>query len=404
MMGSHVIELNGKRYDAATGQLLGDAPAVRAVQPAQVMGRNIDGVHRGAAPRIPHAAHVPARALHGAKQQTAAPAPHRPAAPMHPGATVVHPPAKAFDIHRPQAQQAAARHLQHSKTLMRTAVHRPDASLKRRVKAVTRTDILVKTPLFEVLPKHSVQAVDEKRLHRAQRVAKSKLITRFGNVHFQPMAQPTMHASISLPVSQPKTTALSDIVSQPRPARQPSADVFERALAIASSHREPPHPVAHHAKRAHRGRRVASIAASSLAILLIIGFIGYQNAASLQLRVASARAGINASLPTWRPSGYRIGSLSYSAGKVTVSFRSTTAVGHDFSLTQTASSWDSATLLSNFVYPNNDSSYDTINAAGSTIYTYGNNNATWVSGGIWYRLTSNGNLSNSQIVRLATSM
>lgn len=177
-------------------------------------------------------------------------------------------------------------------------------------------------------------------------------------------------------------------------------DIFERALAQANSHKQPPVPARHHAKRSHHGRRILSIAASSLAILLIVGFITYQNAASIQVHIASSRAGVNATLPAWQPDGFSFGKIAYSPGTVTVDFQ---GVARGFSIAQTASAWNSSALLNNFVYPNNNT-YDTLQSGNSTIYTYGDNNATWVNAGVWYKLTSNGSLSTSQIVRIATSM
>jgi hypothetical protein len=116
----------------------------------------------------------------------------------------------------------------------------------------------------------------------------------------------------------------------------------------------------------------------------------------------SARAGISATLPAWHPSGFRVGAFSYGAGSVTVSYKNA-ASDQQFVIAQKASNWDSATLLSEYVYPNNET-YETISSAGTTISTYGKNSATWVSGGLWYKLTSDGSLTTSQIVNIATSM
>ena len=305
---------------------------------------------------------------------------------------------QSFDIRRTAPQHAQARQPQRAKTLMRHVVHQPAPSLKRRVKAVTRTDILVHKPHFDIVPKHPVQAIDPRRMQRAKRIARSQLISKFGNVQLAPK-QPV---ATSKPVAAvPKHAALPAITHVESPMKQPSTDIFERALATANSHRMPPFP-ARPAKRGRRLRRIVSVAASSFAIILIIGFIAYQNAASLHMRVVAARAGISASLPHWQPDGYRIAKFSYGSGNVTVSFVSP-AADRSFSLTQSASNWNSATLLSEYVYPNN-SSYNTITSAGTTIYTYGSNNATWVNGGIWYKLDTNGALSTSQIVRIAESM
>ena len=65
--------------------------------------------------------------------------------------------------------------------------------------------------------------------------------------------------------------------------------------------------------------------------------------------------------------------------------------------------WDSQTLLQNFVSTSGQP-YDAYKAAGRTVYVYGNGNATWVNGGVWYEVSDNGALSKDQIIQLANSM
>lgn len=126
----------------------------------------------------------------------------------------------------------------------------------------------------------------------------------------------------------------------------------------------------------------------------------YPNVDAIQVHIASSRAGINATMPAWQPSGFSAQQFSYSPGKVTIGFAAEGS--RKFSLTQTASKWDSSALLTEYVAPHNHT-YDTIQADGRLIYAYGNNNASWVNNGIWYQLVSDGTLSTSQLVRLATS-
>lgn len=378
MKSAHVLELNGKRYDAMTGRLLSKTPHHAA-------SKSVDGFVRPSA-------QAPALHHHSPRPSAA----HRATETVH-DRVHAHPVAvpKAIDIARHGIHHARPHQLQHSKTLMRHAVHKPDLSLKRQTKPVVHTGTLVKPVHFDIMPKYSVDNLDEDRLKRAHTIARSKLISRFSET--LPSVAPAPAAPQPVITAKPAHT-----VTAPTLARQPSDDIFERALATANSHKQPFAPVHHRAKKSHRLRNITGIAASSLAVLLIAGFVAYQNAAALQLRVASSRAGINATLPAWQPSGFKLGTFAYEPGTVTVSYKNLTDAD-SFTITQTASNWDSATLLSDFVYPSNET-YDTLSSGGTTIYTYGNNNATWVSGGIWYKLTSNGSLSNSQIVNIATSM
>ena len=373
---TNTIDINGKRYDTLTGRLLSD------VQPryARVAGGSVDGFV--ATPPRPAAAAPAARSMH--RPSLAAPAAH------------VAGPHKAFDVNRPTAHAVAHRKPQHSTTLMRKSVSKPAASLKRVVKITPSTATLIQKPHFDVTPKPSVARVDEHRLKHAHAVPLSRSVSRFGTV--QPPRAATRRP-ITTPIT-PRSTSPAPVSAR---SPQPSTDVFERALAAANSHQQP-HVKAHPkgGRKSHTIRNVTSIAASSLAILLIVGFVAYLNEASLQMRLASSRAGISATLPRWRPAGFSVCSFSYAPNTVTVSFKGDDPA-RSFSLTQSASNWDSSALLSDYVLPHADT-YNTVQSEGNTIYTFGNNSATWVSGGIWYQLTTNGNLSTSQIVELAASM
>ena len=372
---SHVLELNGRRYNAMTGVLLEEAES------KSVDGMVKPALHHAAAhhTRVTAAAH---RELHGQ------PAVHQEAARP-----------KAFDdVQRSTPLRTRPHQVQHSKTLMRAGLHKPKPTLKRQTKPTVHTGALAKTVHFDIMPKYSVSSVDEDRLRRAKHTSQSKFIHHFGAERPDNARQP-MRADAA---PEPAKAVIARETPATAPTRQPSTDIFERALAAANTHTQPYAPIKHKTKKSHRLRRVAGIAASSLAIVLLVGFIAYQNATELQLKLASSRSGVSATLPTWQPDGFRLGTFAYQPGSVTISYRNTDA-SRNYSIAEAPSSWDSASLLSNYVYPGNET-YDTIDAGGTTLYMYGKNNATWVSDGIWYKLTSDGNLSTSQIVNIATSM
>ncbi len=117
--------------------------------------------------------------------------------------------------------------------------------------------------------------------------------------------------------------------------------------------------------------------------------------------MASARAGFPASMPGYKPTGYAAMSLNYGPGKVIIGYEG--PGNHNYSLVQKSSNWDSETLLQNYV-ATSGLAYQTYSAAGRTVYVYGNDNATWVNGGIWYQLNGNGNLNKNQIIDLASSI
>ena len=354
------IKINGRRYNPETGQLL-DVEQTKTTQPT----------------------------------------PHTPTTHTK----------KVMDVRRP-ARHVKAHQPEHAKTLMRTAVKKPTTSLRHQLKAITRTDILAKNPVLAVSPKLSVQRIDPKRLARAERIAKSKLVHRFAPftaMGLQPGSTATLGADprISAAVSTHATSVALPVES--------SMDIFERALAHADAHEQPrvnPKKLARkarkqvrHAHRANRApirHRTVSAVTASVAVLVLTGFIAYQNKNSLILHYASAEAGFHASLPGYRPSGFAIGTFQYSAGEVSMAFHNNRS-NQSFTLTQKQSDWGSQTLLDNALARAGTAS-QTLQSSGRTIYLYNNQDAIWANNNVVYQLSNQGNLSTAQILDIATSM
>ena len=257
---------------------------------------------------------------------------------------------------------------------------------------------MTKAASFDIVPKRSVDTVDPDRLKRAGHVGRSEYVRRFAANPVSLSRGETTYTPRTGTPYQPAEAKPAPVT----PTRQPSDDIFERALATANSHRQPPTAAKRKGKKLRGLRVLTSVTASLLAVVLIIGFVAYQNSAMIQLRLAASKSGLNATAPIWQPSGFRLGSLTATPGKVAISYENASS-GQQYTVSESATQWDSNALLNNYVYPNNNS-YDTITAGDTTIYTYGNNNATWIDRGIWYKLTSDGSLSTSQIVNVATSM
>lgn len=374
------IELNGKRYDAFTGALLGNGAESQPANKATPAKRSVDGFTSRPGHITPMATAV----------QAPKPAPAKP----------------VMDISRPTPS-----HLKHhapakSQTLMRHVVHKPTQSLKRTTKADSHTHALVPQPTIAVVPKLSHPKVDPDRARRAGKVPRSEYVRRYapGAAALPPRPAQKVVAQQAAIKPVHASTPAAHTVAAPHPAAS-SLDVFERALREANSHLQPlvtPQKRAHKQKNGMFSKRAISIGAVSLSIALIAGFVGIQNEANFTMKYASHKAGISAHLPSYKPSGYAVGNFSYSAGTVGVQFANN-ASGQKFDLTQTASGWDSTALKENFVSAV-DPGYKKIESAGRTIYTYGDHNATWVNGGIWYQVNSNGSLTTEELVNLASSM
>lgn len=366
---TNTIELNGKRYDALSGRLLDlsktSGAKVSPVEAKKPLANNrvFDDVIRSTV-RHKTVSKLPSHPLHPAKK----PAVHHPARPMHP--------------HHPKP----------AVTLMRSAVAKPSPTFKPVVHAQTPAG----SGLVHISPKpRSAEALDAWRLDRAHHVAKSHAVSRFSD-------KTSLFVKRMAPVAV-KTPARSAL--HPAARNYQPLSLAEAGMARATAHEQPAPAPAHHrvARKLHVKPRTVNLIAGITAFILLIGFFAYQNAASIDVRIASARAGIHASVPGSSPGGFALKDpVIYGRGQVTLSFHSNSD-DRQFSIIQQASSWDSSTLRSTFIASLGED-YQTLQAAGRTIYTYGQGNATWVSNGIWYEIDGNANLSSSQILGLATSM
>lgn len=135
--------------------------------------------------------------------------------------------------------------------------------------------------------------------------------------------------------------------------------------------------------------------------MVLGGYLTYLNLPSLSIRVAASQAGVDASYPTYQPSGYSFtGPVAFSPGEVRVNFASNTN-DYDYSLVQRASSWDSQAVLDNYVTKETEQ-YATLQERGLTIYLM-ENKAAWVNGGVFYTIEGDAPLSSEQIQKIASS-
>lgn len=285
-------------------------------------------------------------------------------------------------------------------TLARQGLKKPKSvrlnALSSRIESTAELAADLMTPFKEL-------EANKKKL-RASHTHKSHLVKKFGSYS---EAAPVLTIASDIPVqTQPdEKSSESSKKSQESKAQSSHDQMLTKALNNAKSHeqtREKPLKRRHKvAKKLGLSRRATNVGASLAIILMLGGFIAYQNWANLSVRVAASRAGVNASLPGYRPAGFALNKhVTSSPGRVTINFNSSTD-NRNFNITQTASDWNSQSLLDNFVAAS-DQPYQRVDQPnGKTIYTYGDANATWVDGGVWYKIEGNSGLSSSQLVNIA---
>jgi hypothetical protein len=430
-MASNIIEINGKRYDALTGKILPDNPASVTVKTSH-RPRVIDGVRK-----TRHKS-VASPALSPVVIKPATPSVSTPVSASAKPATSV-----KVDIKRAPTNNAKRRRTEHSKTLMRNSVKKPGKGAKLVAKPQLRADVPAKVPAITVTPKLSFFSTATQRLKRAEAIQRSNLISRFGPsgaayAGFSQTSQTDDRTAVEVHVKSKEPEAFNPVISAgsssipvnfrsqvnlsrtpipvrdapsvtPKTTQTPAGDIFEQALARATSHEQPPVKISKRTSRAVKNaakkrktnpKRRAGIAAGAMSLVLLGGFIAYQNIATVNMQISAARAGVKASLPGYHPAGFSANSFIYSPGMVAVNYKGDNS---SYNVTQKRTNWNSEALRDNFVMATNDS-YRTVEAAGRTIYIYGNDNASWVDNGIWYEVVSDGVLDNAELIKLASSL
>lgn len=218
-----------------------------------------------------------------------------------------------------------------------------------------------------------------------------------------PPAEPELTTTENIPVDTLPRSVLTEQSKKPAAAppskRRKLFASKRRTNKPATSVAPPParQPTAH-----HWGRRL-SIAGAMVALLAFGGYLTYHNMPAIATRMAAAQAGINASFPSYQPSGYSlVGGISQQQGSVLMKFAANAGPG-TFTLTQSRSDWDSSAVLANYVLPSFGRNFATTTSRGLTIYST-HNAAAWVNGGILYTIKGNAPLSSEQVERIAASM
>ena len=149
------------------------------------------------------------------------------------------------------------------------------------------------------------------------------------------------------------------------------------------------------------GRILLALGCATVSVFAIAYLINI-NMPEFSLRVAAMQTGIEPTYPNYIPAGYSQNSVSAEGEKISISFKHNN--GNAVDLSEEQSSWDSTTLLNNYIKPEFGENYSTIREHGLTVYI-APTAAAWVNGGIAYKITFGENsLTKNQIISLATSL
>lgn len=302
---------------------------------------------------------------------------------------------------KPRASQHAHsihHHTQKSATLNRRYV-RPTPQPKKAVEPSTpasqpATPIRVTTKRSAATPAASV--------HTISRFAKQSTDSTVRKSHQKPSVDiaPTVHPMVQrVAAAAPQKSA----ATVPKPSHIIKQEAIEKSLneshPAKGRHRV---KAAKHPAKVKRSR-VLRFAGVGVALFLIAGYFTYLNMPNLSVRVAAAQAGIDATYPSYRPSGYSLsGPVAYNEGEVSMKF-AMNGTNQNFTLTQAKSGWDSAAVQSNYVIPVAGAEYNVTQSGGLTIFSY-DKAAAWVNDNILYTIKGDAPLTPDQIQRIATSL
>lgn len=313
-----------------------------------------------------------------------------------------------MDISRPSPNATSRRRriTERSQTLMRQAVKKPGVkpTLKKVSHKSLSSDIGTSPkPIKSKLRLTSEQEIA--RQSRASKISRSSLVSKFGgSTKSNQAAQKTVAKITELPVKT--APSLSKRTTNNQTGKQVRANtIIEQGLQNAKSHTEQfnKKQISKRSSKKIIRRKILSYGAGTLAALLLLGFYAYQNIPNLSMRYATTRSGIHASLPKYKPAGFALSNkIEYNPGQVTVNFASNSD-DREFRITQRETSWNSEALLSSYVTSKSEQ-IQKYEDKGKTIFLYGENNATWVNGGVWYDINGDSNLNSDQLIRIASSM
>lgn len=201
-----------------------------------------------------------------------------------------------------------------------------------------------------------------------------------------PQPTPAAAAATAMPMPNSVATQLAAIkpLDTPESRQQVRQDALKKAMVKT-------------------GPSPAAVAVAAVMIAVMGGYVWLTNYPHMAARLASTKAGIEASLPGYMPSSYRLkGPISYSPGQVKFKF-SSAGSSSPLVITAKQTHWDSASLLENYV-SKQSSDYLTMHSQGLTIYFYNGNHATWINQGLWYSLEGDSHLNREQLLKIIDSL
>ncbi len=140
-----------------------------------------------------------------------------------------------------------------------------------------------------------------------------------------------------------------------------------------------------------------------LAILVVGAAIYFVNLSipSLSVKVVAMQTGIDASYPSYTLKGFALKEVKTEDQKIYLRFSSDSNTS--YIITEEKSSWNSSALEANYIKPTYDRDYTVIREQGLTIFV-ANKTCLWVNGGKLFTISTDADLTKTQLISIATSL
>lgn len=371
-----VIDINGVRYDAGTGDVITKVKnfaKLKAVSGSQV----IDGFIKAKNKQI-----EPKSEAKTAKTEV------------------------QKKVRRAHSLKSSAKNIHHrterSRTLVRSMVVKPSLRVREASKSFAR-------PTF----KTDDSSLDKNKLGRAAKIAKNSKVDRFGTPKVRDVVDSgaAMGEVITRPHKIPARSASKTANAAIMPSMVTSAShqqlerLLDVALHTASSHRESykNSRVGLYGKLTRMPRWV-KIAIVFVVVLAALAFIVWRNMPSVAVKIAGLKASVNTSIPTYTPVGYSYsGATAGSNNEVHINYQDNQNNSNVYKITEKKTSMDSTALGSSPIVTNNQ--VQTTNVNGNSVYIYGpTNDVTWVNQGVQYTIENKAGLPSDQLVSIVQSI
>lgn len=334
-----------------------------------------------------------------------------------------HQPNTFMDVMSPRKGSSPRAMPAKSATLMRTAVKKPEpetisqdiqpmpaaaTSRPRQLNLEEASKLTGTSPLVSRFSSNAAyQQADTANEQPAQPMPMS--IESPANDNIEAMTNSSMDtAPLDSPIEeqgyQPSTSMPMEAQASELAIEQPALNIFNNAPSLESMDL---------GQQTKKRRRIGlgsikKMSGWTVLAVVLVGLIGggiyvSRNLGTLELYLASSRAGFSATLPGSKPSGFALTGISTASGVIEAAFKSSTG-GRSYTISEKKSSLTSGQLLAGYVTNQAGLNYQMVSSGNMVIYIYSGHDATWVNKGIWYVVQDNNSLSDHQIINIASTM